>query len=90
MLHHVPDGQEVKQEKGLTQESHEVVWIHPESEGDKGILKYNVMEKPVDAVLMQEWEVVKEPSFTLCGSLVVMNAGREMKSKLASLLTCCP
>ena len=35
-------GQEVKQEKGLTQESQEVVWVHPESEGDKRILKYSV------------------------------------------------
>ena len=50
----------MNQEKGLTQESQEVVWIHPESEGDRGILKYSVMkaEKPVDAVLMQEWEGV--------------------------------
>ena len=45
----------LKQEKWLTQESQEVVWMHPESEGDKGILKYSVMEaeKPVDAELMQ-------------------------------------
>ena len=42
-------GQEVKQQKGLTQESQELVRIHPESEGDKGIFTYSVMEaeKPV-------------------------------------------
>ena len=55
----------MKQEKRLTQESQEVVWVHPESEGDKGILEYSVIEaeKPVDAVLMHKWRGVKEPSF---------------------------
>ena len=58
--------QEVKQEKWLTQESQEIAWVHLESEGDKGILKYNVLEAEnpsVDAVLMHEWEGDTEPSF---------------------------
>ena len=74
-------GQEVKQEKGLTQDRRvKKFYGYTLKAKEKGILKQSVMEaeKPVDAVLTQELDGVP-----LCGSLVVMNAGREMNWKFA-------